>query len=73
VLEGHDADRLLETASVYQEEGLSPQRAAERLHVHRNTVAYRVRKVLESSGETDAGSLRLRAAVKLAFLMMSAP
>ena len=73
VLEGHDADRLLETASVYQEEGLSLQRAAERLHVHRNTVAYRVRKVLESSGETDAGSLRLRAAVKLAFLMMSAP
>ena len=52
VLEGHDADRLLETASVYQEEGLSLQRAAERLHVHRNTVAYRVRKVLESSGET---------------------
>ena len=69
VLDGQDADRLLETTSVYQEEGLSLHRAAERLHVHRNTVAYRVRKVLDSSGETDAGSLRLRAAVELARLV----
>jgi hypothetical protein len=70
VLGGRDAGQLIETVAIYQEEGLSLQRAAERLHVHRNTVAYRVRKVLEASGETDAGSLRLRAAVELARLMV---
>jgi DNA-binding PucR family transcriptional regulator len=65
-LERDDADRLLDTVSVYQHEGLSLSRAAERLHVHRNTVAYRVRRVVEASTENDGGSLHLRAAVELA-------
>lgn len=69
VLDRDDADQLLETMAVYQQEALSLSRAAARLHVHRNTVTYRVRKVLESSGESDAGSLRLRAAVALAGLV----
>ena len=69
VLDRDDADQLLETIAVYQQEGLSLNRAAARLHVHRNTVTYRVRKVLESTGEDDAGSLRLRAAVTLAGLV----
>ncbi|AII05759.1 PucR family transcriptional regulator [Rhodococcus opacus] len=68
-LERDDADRLLETVSVYQHEGLSLSRAAERLHVHRNTVAYRVRRVVEASTENDGGSLHLRAAVELARLV----
>src|SRR5262249_58400653 len=68
-LERDDAQRLLETVSIYQQEGLSLSRAADRLHMHRNTVAYRVRRVLEMSTETDAGSLPLRAAVELALLI----
>jgi hypothetical protein len=69
ILERADADRLLETVSVYHREGLSLNRAAERLHVHRNTVAYRVRRVVDASTEDDGGSLRLRAAVEVARLI----
>jgi hypothetical protein len=58
--------KLLDTLAVYHQEGLSITRAAARLGVHPNTVTYRVRRVLEASGETDSGSLRLRAAVELA-------
>ncbi len=68
-----DADRLLETVAIYQQEHLSPNRAAQRLHVHPNTVSYRIRRVLDASGETDAGSLRLRAAIALASLVGPPP
>ncbi len=66
VLRATDADVLLETVAVYQQEGLSLRRAAERLSVHPNTVSYRVSKVTGVTGDRDAGSLRLRAAVALA-------
>jgi hypothetical protein len=61
--------RLLDTLSVFLEEGQSFSRAARRLGVHENTVAYRVRRVLELTGQRDAGSLVLRAAVALAPLL----
>lgn len=65
VLDRDEDGRLLETLAVYQREKLSLNRAAKLLHVHPNTITYRVRQVLEITGETDAGSLRLRAAVAL--------
>ncbi len=59
------ARRLVGTLRVFLEEGQSFSRAARRLEVHENTVAYRVRRVLELTGQQDAGSLELRAAVEL--------
>ncbi|BBG05311.1 MULTISPECIES: PucR family transcriptional regulator [Pseudonocardia] len=41
---------LLTTLSVYFEENSSPSRTARRLHVHPNTVAYRLRRVEEITG-----------------------
>ncbi|MBB4929611.1 hypothetical protein F4561_000431 [Lipingzhangella halophila] len=40
----------LDTLSVYFNEGSSPRRTAERLHVHPNTVSYRIRRVEEITG-----------------------
>jgi len=59
------ARRLLGTLRVFLEEGQSFSRAARRLDVHENTVAYRVRRVLELTGQQDAGALVLRAAIEL--------
>jgi DNA-binding PucR family transcriptional regulator len=67
-LDRDDAQALLQTVSIYQQECLSLSRAADRLHMHRNTVSYRVRRVVEASTENDAGSLPMRAAVELALL-----
>lgn len=58
--------KLLDTVAVYHREGMSISRTAARLGIHANTVTYRVRRVVDASGETDSGSLRLRAAVELA-------
>ncbi|MCK9247597.1 MAG: helix-turn-helix domain-containing protein [Solirubrobacteraceae bacterium] len=60
---------FVETMRVLYEEDLNAGRAAERLGVHRNTVTYRLRKVLELSGELNPTALRLHAAVTLAPLM----
>src|SRR5580704_17622270 len=40
----------LKTLSVYFEENGSPRRAAERLHLHPNTVTYRLRRIEELTG-----------------------
>lgn len=40
----------LQTLSVYFEENGSPRRAAERLHLHPNTVTYRLRRIEELTG-----------------------
>jgi DNA-binding PucR family transcriptional regulator len=61
--------RLLETLSVYLQEGQSYARTARRLGIHENTVAYRVRRALELTAEPDPGSHLLRAAVELAPLL----
>jgi PucR C-terminal helix-turn-helix domain len=63
------AQRLVETLDALYDEALSLNRAAKRLHVHSNTVAYRIRRALELTGETDVGSPRLRAAIALAPLI----
>lgn len=61
--------RLISTLRVFLQEGQSFSRAARRLGIHENTVAYRVRRVLELTGQQDAGSLILRAAVELVPLL----
>lgn len=61
--------RLLATLRTFLQEGQSFSRAARRLGIHENTVAYRVKRVLELTGQDDAGSLVLRAAVELVPLM----
>ncbi len=43
--EEKQADILLETARVYYEENGSVQRASERLHVHKNTLLYRMKRL----------------------------
>ena len=40
-------ERLRETLYVYLDEGMSRPRAATRLHVHQNTVSYRVSRALD--------------------------
>ena len=45
-----DAHDLLETFKVYCETFFSKQQAAERLHLHRNTLSYRLQKVEERLG-----------------------
>ena len=50
------AQRLVETLDALYDEALSLNRAAKCLHVHANTVAYRIRRALELTGETDVGS-----------------
>jgi len=54
---------------VLYNEALRLNRAAKRLHVHANTVAYRIRRALELTGGTDVGSPWLRAAIALAPLI----
>lgn len=61
--------RLISTLRVFLQEGQSFSRAARRLGIHENTVAYRVKRILELTGQQDAGSLVLRAAVELVPLL----
>ncbi len=63
--------RLIATLRVFLQEGQSFSRAARRLGIHENTVAYRVKRVLELTGQQDAGSLVLRAAVELVPLLQA--
>lgn len=67
------SQKLLDTVAIYHQEGLSITRTAARLGIHPNTVTYRVRRVLDATGETDSGSLRLRAAVELAQYLCGVP
>jgi hypothetical protein len=57
---------LLATLRALHDEGMNVGLTARRLGVHPNTVGSRVRRILQLTGETDPGSLRLRAAVALA-------
>lgn len=59
----------LTTLSVYFEENSSPRRAAQRLHVHPNTVSYRIRRVEEITGLSfDVHRDRLMAEVAVEIL-----
>ncbi|WP_084960339.1 PucR family transcriptional regulator [Thermoactinospora rubra] len=58
---------LRETLRVYLASGRSPQRAAELLHLSRNTVSYRVKRAEEMLGRPLAGDLlELRLALEIA-------
>jgi sugar diacid utilization regulator len=68
-LDGHDRQRggeLLTTLACYFRENSSPQRTARSLHVHPNTVAYRIRRIQEITGmQLDSYRDRLMAQVAL--------
>lgn len=62
--------RLAATLRTYLEENGSRGRAAKRLHVHENTVAYRIRQAEELLGRpVDTRTLELRAALALVDLV----
>jgi DNA-binding PucR family transcriptional regulator len=59
----------IETLSVYFAENSSPSRAAQRLHVHPNTVSYRIRRIEEITGlSLDVHQDRLMAEVAVQIL-----
>jgi sugar diacid utilization regulator len=68
-LDGQERQRgseLLVTLACYFRENSSPQRTARTLHVHPNTVAYRIRRIQEITGlQLDAYRDRLMAQVAL--------
>ncbi|MGE5407098.1 MAG: PucR family transcriptional regulator [Syntrophothermus sp.] len=72
---GDDAAmRIASTLAVFLDEGASFVRAARRLGVHTNTVAYRVRRAEELLGHRVAErQLELRTALRLARLVAEAP
>jgi DNA-binding PucR family transcriptional regulator len=60
-------ERLRETLRVYLEENLSAMRTARRLHVHQNTVVYRVKRAEEILGRgIEQRRLELEVALHLA-------
>jgi sugar diacid utilization regulator len=65
---------LLATLACYFHENNSPQRTARSLHVHPNTVAYRIRRVQEITGlQLDSYRDRLMAQVALEILDVLGP
>jgi sugar diacid utilization regulator len=64
--ERHRGSELLSTLACYFRENSSPQRTARSLHVHPNTVAYRIRRIQEITGlQLDTYRDRLMAQVAL--------
>jgi sugar diacid utilization regulator len=64
--ERHRGTELLATLACYFRENSSPQRTARSLHVHPNTVAYRIRRIQEITGiQLDNYRDRLMAQVAL--------
>jgi sugar diacid utilization regulator len=61
----------LETLASYFRENASPQRAARALHVHPNTVSYRIHRVEEITG-LDLGSYRDRLMAQVALEILDA-
>lgn len=61
--------RLRETLRVFFEEGQNFARAARRLNYHPNTVAYRVRRAIELTGQDGPNSQALQAAVSMSALL----
>jgi PucR C-terminal helix-turn-helix domain/GGDEF-like domain len=59
------ARRLLATLQIFYEEESNSARAARRLNLHHNTIAYRVNRALELVEPENIASLRLRVAVLL--------
>jgi PucR family transcriptional regulator, purine catabolism regulatory protein len=73
-LSGDDGDQAqvyLATLACYFRENASPQRASQVLHVHPNTVTYRIRRVEEITG-LDLGSYRDRLMAQVALEILDA-
>lgn len=66
--------RLAATLRTYLDENCSRGRTSKRLHIHENTVAYRIRQAEELLGRSlEKRSLELRAALALLDLVVEAP
>ena len=65
------AQAYLETLACYFRENASPQRAARMLHVHPNTVSYRIHRVEQITG-LDLGSYRDRLMAQVALEILDA-
>jgi DNA-binding PucR family transcriptional regulator len=68
---GDQASVYLATLACYFRENASPQRASRVLHVHPNTVTYRIRRVQEITG-LDLGSYRDRLMAQVALEILDA-
>jgi sugar diacid utilization regulator len=68
---GDQAPVYLATLACYFRENASPQRASQVLHVHPNTVSYRIRRVEEITG-LDLGSYRDRLVAQVALEILDA-
>jgi len=69
--EGQRGTELLTTLACYFRENSSPQRTARSLHVHPNTVAYRIRRIQEITG-LQLGSYRDRLMAQVALEIIDA-
>ncbi|HTS96037.1 MAG TPA: helix-turn-helix domain-containing protein [Streptosporangiaceae bacterium] len=69
--EGQRGTELLTTLACYFRENSSPQRTARSLHVHPNTVAYRIRRIQEITG-LHLGSYRDRLMAQVALEIVDA-
>jgi DNA-binding PucR family transcriptional regulator len=69
--DGDQAQVYLATLAHYFRENASPQRASQVLHVHPNTVTYRIRRVEEITG-LDLGSYRDRLMAQVALEILDA-
>jgi PucR family transcriptional regulator, purine catabolism regulatory protein len=69
--EGEHSHEYLATLACYFRENSSPQRASRRLHVHPNTVTYRIRRVEEITG-LDLGSYSDRLMMQVALEILDA-
>jgi DNA-binding PucR family transcriptional regulator len=69
--EGQRGTELLATLACYFRENSSPQRTARSLHVHPNTVAYRIRRIQEITG-LQLGNYRDRLMAQVALEIIDA-
>ncbi len=69
--EGQRGTELLTTLACYFRENSSPQRTARSLHVHPNTVAYRIRRIQEITG-LQLGNYRDRLMAQVALEIVDA-
>jgi hypothetical protein len=65
-LAGQRAENAVRTLQVYLDERGSLQRSGERLHLHRNAVAYRMRRIREQLGDVDLDDPERRLELQLA-------
>ena len=68
---GERGHEMLRTLAAYLNCGCNPQKAADKLFVHKNTVVYRIKKLKETHGiDLEDGETRFRAALSLKVLRL---